>query len=215
MRLLNNVGIFLTLFTFLKDWKDVVNFVAQNLASAGLVLVALAALFTWELVSTRRRTKPPRGEAAPSRRLRRLFPSSWSPRRMRGWALLRAALTTLALAVVGFLVVRVYVAGVYYVQLESSTDAAAVAARVDQLNGFLDAAGETTLRVKAQAPLGANRNYAITVGGPIFSAEEAARTFVRVKEVLGERLRPEDEAGVKRVTFGKVLTRLGGMLGMS
>lgn len=130
---LSLLSAFLTIFTFLKDSAEVVEFMLEHVVLSIVVSAGLILLFAGGLVP---RLEMPVSAvlAEASRRLRRILRSIPG---QRLFSASRRVMIAGALGLVLYFVVKVYVSGVYYVQLESWKDEAVITTRAAALNEIL------------------------------------------------------------------------------
>ena len=194
----------LTIITFLKDATEVVDFMVHNMLLSGGVCLLLLMLFTGELV--------PRLASKIGELILQLFHFFDNIRlkfsTMKLLTLSRLGIVGLAAIVILFAAGKVYLSGVYYIILESSTEEIAIHKRVTILNNLLADQAWDGPQIEAAPPLGRSKYFAITIG-PIFNKQEAQDTFERLKQLLGVEVRPD--AGVRRVTLANVWRKAKGI----
>ncbi len=206
VQLFSLIAAFLTIFTFLKDAAEIMEFMVQNMAISLLVTAGLLVLFARDLFGLKAGRLWSYFGPMISRLglfLRKLVDSKIA---IFG----RAGIVVVALMILGIASLRVYVAGVYYILLESSRNQEATEKRVDQLNEILLENEKADLILEATRPLGRSQYYGITIG-PIYSEEKADEMFEDLKEVLGEQ-EIRDDAGVKEVPLSVIWRKATGFL---
>lgn len=213
MTALNSVSLIsalLTIFTFLKDAAEVADFMLRHVGLSMAVLAALLLLFSGDLA--------PRFARHLSRLIakiwgfffvawRKLLPAGSKLPGRKIFSFGRATTVAVALFLVVFSVFQVYVSGVYYILLESSTNENAVSLRAAELNAKLEARG-SGLRVQVTPPLGRNEYFGITMG-PIFDHSQAVSSLRKLRQVIPVR----EDAEVIKVTAHNMWRRVAGAFG--
>jgi len=113
----------------------------------------------------------------------------------RGRALLRwtAILGSLvALVLLVYVYVVVFVTGLHFVAVASAPDKASAIREIQSLNRFFKEEGYTDLEARTHASTATGIGwYMISIGGPHTSQEAAEATFRRAKQALGPRMRSD------------------------
>jgi hypothetical protein len=98
----------------------------------------------------------------------------------------------LALVLVVYAYVSVFVTGLHYVAVASAPDKASATREIRSLNRFFQETGHVELEARAHGSTASGTGwYMISVGGPHRSRGAAEATFRKAKQVMGPRMRPD------------------------
>jgi hypothetical protein len=118
-----------------------------------------------------------------------------APARSRGRSVLRWVAivgSLVALALLTYAYVLVFVTGLYFVAVASAPDKASAIREIQSLNQIFEQKGRSDLEARAHASTAAGTGwYMISIGGPHTSREAAEQTFRDAKEVMGPKMRSD------------------------
>jgi hypothetical protein len=118
-----------------------------------------------------------------------------APAEPRGRSVLRWVAivgSLVALVLLTYAYVLVFVTGLHFVAVASAPDKASAIREVQSLNQFFEQKGRSDLEARAHASTSSGSQwYMISIGGPHTSREEAEKTFREAKEVMGPKMRSD------------------------
>jgi hypothetical protein len=129
--------------------------------------------------------------------------------RMWGWLAIFGSLV--ALILMAYIYVMVFVNGLFYVVIASAPSEQSAIGEIQALNRFFELSGYSDLEARAHASTASGSPwYMISIGGWHASKEPAEATFRRAKEAMGPRMRSDTyiystkDISPKRVIIGWV-----------
>ena len=104
------------------------------------------------------------------------------------WAAMLGSLVAVGLLTYAY--VLVFVTGLYFVAVASAPDKASAIREIQSLNRYFEEKGRSDLEARAHASSG-NDWYMISIGGPHTSREDAQETFREARKVMGPKMRSD------------------------
>lgn len=166
----SNIAAILVIFGFLKDFKDIIYFIAENPILSSIILFLLVIVFVIHLLNLLN-TKI---------RLPRIRIKILSKKNL---VVLVGIVTSLALIITITVIIFLSTAGVHYVWIASYKEPRASEV-VDEIKEVLKSAGFKDIDVNSYGSPPPNLYRSIIIGGPHYSKKSAEKTFTLVMPII-------------------------------
>ncbi len=193
----------LVIITYTKDAQQAFDYLIERPLLTGSFVLIFIVILLYNVLRTvniqlsgwprwRKRPSEPQPPTADTAEPR---PADVPVTSSRGRTLLRVSAivgSLLALVLLVYAYVLVFVTGLHFVAIASAPDKASAIAEIQTLNRFFEDNGYSDLEARAHASTATGTGwYMISVGGPHTSRDAAETTFERAKKAMGMKMRTD------------------------